>query len=155
MARFDLIDGSSDRFCIYTRDGKRCRARRMAGSELCFFHNPAMATERTAAQKSGGLRNKAAVLPADTPDLALVSPQQVTMLVAATINETRRGEIDPKINTVHLRRRIALTTSNGGGGLSPRRRSGKLLILRLTARGLRRLRLETTRSCRISSSARS
>ncbi len=38
-----------------------------------------------------------------------------------------------------------------GGGLSARRRSGKLLILRLTPRGLRRFRLETTRSCRISS----
>ena len=40
----------------------------------------------------------------------------------------------------------------GGGGLSARRRSGKQLILRLTPRGLRRFRLETTRSCRISSS---
>ncbi|MGO9056964.1 MAG: PAS domain S-box protein, partial [Candidatus Binataceae bacterium] len=51
-------------------------------------------------------------------------------------------------NTVHLSKRIALLISNGGGGGSPRRRSGKLPILRLTARGFRRLRLETTRSCR-------
>ena len=43
-------------------------------------------------------------------------------------------------------------STGGSSGLFVRRRSGKLLILRLTPRGLRRLRLETTRSCRISSS---
>jgi hypothetical protein len=36
-------------------------------------------------------------------------------------------------------------------GLESRRRTGKLLILRLTPRGLRRLRLDTTRSSRSSS----
>jgi hypothetical protein len=55
-------------------------------------------------------------------------------------------------NTVHLRTLMAFLMSTGGGGLFVRRRSGKLLILRLTPRGLRRLRLETTRSWRISSS---
>jgi len=66
-----------------------------------------------------------------------------------------RTPIWARPNTVHLRRRIALAISSGGGGMTPRRRTGKLPILRLTARGLRRLRLETTRSCRISSMARS
>jgi len=37
-------------------------------------------------------------------------------------------------------------------GLEPRRRKGKLLILRLTPRGLRRLRLDIARSSKISSS---
>jgi hypothetical protein len=39
-----------------------------------------------------------------------------------------------------------------GSGLVWRGRSGKLLIFRFTPHGLRRLPLETTRSCRISSS---
>src|ERR1700757_4693349 len=39
-----------------------------------------------------------------------------------------------------------------GRAQSVLRRIGKLLILRLTPRGLRRFRLETTRSCRISAS---
>src|SRR3990170_7290850 len=39
----------------------------------------------------------------------------------------------------------------GVKGVESRRRSGKLVILRLTPRGLRRLRLDTTRSCNISS----
>ena len=55
-------------------------------------------------------------------------------------------------NTVHLMILIDLSMSTGGRGVAWRGRSGKLLILRLTPRGLRRLRLETTRSCRISSS---
>src|SRR5450759_1452822 len=38
-----------------------------------------------------------------------------------------------------------------GIGSEPRRRTGKMLILRLTPRGLRRLRLDTARSSRISS----
>jgi hypothetical protein len=55
-------------------------------------------------------------------------------------------------NTVHLSSLMAFLISIGGSGLFVRRRSGKLLILRLTPRELRRLRLQTTRSCRISSS---
>ena len=51
-----------------------------------------------------------------------------------------------------LRTLTAFLMSTGGSGLFVRRRMGKLLILRLTPRGLRRLRLETTRSWRISSS---
>jgi hypothetical protein len=49
-------------------------------------------------------------------------------------------------NTVHLMILMALRMSILGRGLAWRGRSGKLLILRLTPRGLRRLRLETTRS---------
>src|ERR1035441_1546346 len=49
-------------------------------------------------------------------------------------------------NTVHLMILMALRMSILGRGSTWRGRSGKLLILRLTPRGLRRLRLETTRS---------
>jgi hypothetical protein len=48
-----------------------------------------------------------------------------------------------------LKARVA--SSIGFSWVAVFRRSGKLLILRLTPRGLRRLRLELTRSCRISS----
>ena len=59
------------------------------------------------------------------------------------------------LNTVHFSTLIAFLMSIGGSGLSVRRRNGKLLILRLTPRGLRRLRLEETSSSRISSSTAS
>lgn len=102
MARFDHVtedlSAAGDRFCMYASpDGKKCRARRTARSQYCFFHDPGTAAERRAAQKAGGLKNKAAVLPANTPDLPLASLQDVTRLVAETINQTRRGEIDPKV----------------------------------------------------------
>jgi len=56
------------------------------------------------------------------------------------------------LNTVYLSILTTFSGLIGGNGLLPRGRSGKLLIFRFTPRGLRRLRLETTRSCRISSS---
>jgi hypothetical protein len=55
-------------------------------------------------------------------------------------------------NPVYLIILIAFSGLMGGNGLMPRGRRGKFLIFRFTPRGLRRLRLETTRSCRISSS---
>ena len=55
-------------------------------------------------------------------------------------------------NTVHLRIRIAFLTLIDGRRLSVRRRSGKLLIFRLTQRLLRRCRRDGRRSCSISSS---
>ncbi len=102
MARLDQItEGSSgvgDRFCAYVRpDGKQCGARRTLGSRYCYFHDPSKSVERTAARRAGGLKNKIAVLPANTPDLRLASPQDVAALVAGTINQVRRGEIDPKV----------------------------------------------------------
>src|ERR1700757_4742519 len=60
--------------------------------------------------------------------------------------------IAPKPNTVHLTIWIASARLIGGRARSVLRRIGKLLILRLTPRGLRWFRLETTRSCRISAS---
>ena len=58
-------------------------------------------------------------------------------------------------NTVHFSTLMAFSMLIGGSELCVRRRSGKLLIFRLTPRGFRRLRLEPTRSCRISSSTAS
>src|SRR5438034_7143850 len=72
-----------------------------------------------------------------------------------SMREVGGGFLAAKPNTLHLTIRIALTMSTGLRGLAWRGRSGKLLILRLTPRGLRRPRLEATRSCRISPSTRS
>ena len=61
----------------------------------------------------------------------------------------------PSPNTVHFSTLMAFSMLIGGSELCVRRRSGKLLIFRLTPRGFRRLRLEPTRSCRSSSSTAS
>jgi hypothetical protein len=81
--------------------GGRCRARCIAGSSYCFFHNPEMEAERKAAQSAGGQKNKLAVLPRSTPDAKLRSAEDAIKLLGETINQVRRGEIDPRIgNTV-------------------------------------------------------
>jgi len=58
----------------------------------------------------------------------------------------------PRRNTVHFSTLIAFRMSTDGSRLSVRRLRGKLLILRLTARRLRRWPRGSRRSCRISSS---
>ena len=79
-------------------NGHRCQANAMSGSPFCFFHDPRMATERTEARRAGGQKNKAAVLPTETPDHALTGVQDVVALLGETINQVRRGQIDPKVS---------------------------------------------------------
>lgn len=84
-------------------DGVPCRANAQHDSIYCFFHDPASAKEREAARVNGGKERsrRAAVLPPETPDAKLTSAADVTGLLAETINQVRRGELDPRVaNTV-------------------------------------------------------
>jgi hypothetical protein len=86
--------------CLHVKaDGTPCRAPALAASQYCYFHDPAKAQERTAARRAGGRKRSqpAVVLAPDTPDLALASMADVASLLAVTINQTRRGELDPKV----------------------------------------------------------
>ena len=80
--------------------GVRCRANIRNGSKYCFFHDPHSAPARDAARKAGGIQRsrKAAVLPSDTPDKPLASGADVIGLLGETINQVRRGEVDPRIS---------------------------------------------------------
>jgi hypothetical protein len=81
------------------RDGSRCRANTRHGSEFCFFHDPASALARDAARKAGGIERsrKAAVLPPDTPNKSVTGAADVVDLLAETINQVRRGELDARV----------------------------------------------------------
>jgi hypothetical protein len=80
-------------------DGTRCRANAISRSRFCFFHDPRKAKQRAAARKAGGYKkNKAAALPSDTPDRPLESLADVVSLLGETINQVRRGEIDPRVS---------------------------------------------------------
>jgi hypothetical protein len=84
--------------CKQTKeDGTPCQTNAMAGSDYCFFHDPAKAAEREAAQRAGGSVGKTAVLPPDTPDVPLASVADVIALLGRTVNQVRRGQIDPKV----------------------------------------------------------
>lgn len=84
--------------CEHERpDGTRCKTAALRGRRLCFFHDPSMAKKRKAARSRGGLTatipTRAAVLPADTPDLKLETAADVKKLLAETINQARRGQL--------------------------------------------------------------
>lgn len=79
------------------RDGTGCRAAALPGSHCCFFHSPTHAAARRQAQSLGGRGNRMAALPADAPDVRVEDAADVVKLLSATINQTRRGELDPRV----------------------------------------------------------
>ena len=80
-----------------TADGSSCRAAALPGSGLCFFHDPTKAEDRRTAQSLGGSRNRMKTLDADAPDVKVESCQDVVRLISETINQVRKGQIDPRV----------------------------------------------------------
>jgi hypothetical protein len=94
------------------RNGKACEAAALPGSHFCFFHDPAKAAARRKAQSRGGLANRMATLPADAPDVKVEDGADVVKLLSSTINQVRRGEIDPRVgNSVGYLANIVLTAT--------------------------------------------
>src|SRR5262249_49939466 len=58
-----------------------------------------LAAKREAGRKAGGKSRMRGLLtlPPDTPDLTLQSVADIVVLVGLTLNQTRRGQIDPKV----------------------------------------------------------
>src|SRR5262245_6837407 len=87
------------RQCEHTKpDGMRCRAGALPGSPLCYFHDPARAAQRRQGRRAGGkaATRKAAVLPADKPDLALATGRDAAAALGVIANRVLKGELDPK-----------------------------------------------------------
>jgi hypothetical protein len=80
--------------------GTRCRAHARRGSTFCFFHDPNSAAERHEARINGGRQRsrKATVLPPNTRDKPLTSASDISRLLEETINQVRRGELDPHVS---------------------------------------------------------
>jgi hypothetical protein len=81
------------------KNGERCGADAQIGKSICVFHDPARASDGQRARRAGGVNRTrpAAVLPADTPDHPLATPKDVSGLLAQSINQVRRGQLDPKV----------------------------------------------------------
>lgn len=80
-----------------TNAGSQCQAATIDHSSFCFFHDPSYAEERRRAQSSGGRNGVAKTLPASTADMDIRSMEGVTALLCETINQVRRGDVDPRI----------------------------------------------------------
>jgi len=78
--------------------GERCRAHARTNDRFCFFHSAATSADRGRARRAGGASSRsAAVLPGDTHDLPLHDVGDVCALLAESINQVRRGQIDPRV----------------------------------------------------------
>ena len=62
---------------------------------LCYFHDPTKESQREDASRSGGQARAARVLP-DAPMMRLASSSDVAVLLGKTINQVRRGQLDPR-----------------------------------------------------------
>lgn len=81
------------------KNGERCGADVQTGRSLCVFHDPARAADGQRARRAGGVNRsqRAVVLPEDTPEHPLSGPKDVADLLAHSINQLRRGQLDLRI----------------------------------------------------------
>jgi hypothetical protein len=78
-------------------DGSGCQAAALPESEFCFFHDPTKADERRAAQSRGGSQNKLKTLADTLPDVKIADCEDVVEILSETINQVRKGQIDPRV----------------------------------------------------------
>ena len=80
------------------KDGTRCNANAQATNGLCVFHDPDKTEDGRRARRTGGInRNKLAVLSLETPDNPLGNTNDVSVLLGESINQVRRGQLDPRV----------------------------------------------------------
>lgn len=79
------------------QSGQRCKARPLRNGRYCFWHDPSKATARKEAGRTGGQRGRARTLPSETADFTVSDAASIVELLSRTVNQTLRGEIDPKV----------------------------------------------------------
>jgi hypothetical protein len=89
----------ADKCHFRKKNGTRCGANAQPANGLCIFHDPAKASEGRRARRAGGIARSraAAVLPSGTPDHPLGNTQEVSTFLADSINQLRRGQLDPRV----------------------------------------------------------
>jgi hypothetical protein len=84
--------------CIARKpDGTNCKSSALPGSNFCFFHDPTKAAERREAQALGGRQNRIKTLDATAPDVKIEDCGDVVALISETINQLRKGMVDPRV----------------------------------------------------------
>jgi hypothetical protein len=66
---------------------------------FCAFHDPELASRRAAGRRAGGRKRArgVVVLPMDGADLPLRNIGDVVELLAASVNQVRKGQLDAKV----------------------------------------------------------
>ena len=91
------LDSDNPRCEGFKPDGTRCSVPALPGSKFCVFHDPERAEQRRAAQSRGGKANRIKTLGPDAPDLKVQDSQDVKELLSQTIDQVRKGQIDPRV----------------------------------------------------------
>jgi hypothetical protein len=78
-------------------DRSHCQASALPGADFCFFHDPAKAEERRESQALGGRQNRIKTLGATGSDVKVEDCGDVVALLSQTINQVRKGMIDPRV----------------------------------------------------------
>lgn len=95
--------------------GTRCQAAAIPGSDFCFFHDPGRANERRDAQAQGGRHGRMTTLDDADADIAVATSRDIVTLMSATINQVRKGQLDPRIaNAVGYLATVALKAIDQG-----------------------------------------
>jgi hypothetical protein len=104
------------------KSGLRCRSGAMSGFEKCFFHSkdPNHVKLRLAGRKQGGIKVQAhnrLHLARRTADIsAITSCEELRAVIAETISQVRRGEIEPRIgNTIGYLLSVAMVSLQQSG----------------------------------------
>lgn len=96
-------------------DGERCQAAALFDSAFCFFHDPDTTSERQEASARGGYNGRIRVLPENCPNAEVQSAADIVRLLGETINQVRKGDLDPRIaNAVGYLANVALRAIEGG-----------------------------------------
>ncbi len=87
--------------CLGTnRNGDRCGSPALADDNMCFWHSRTISEDqrKEAARKGALVANHGrTVLPPDTPDVRLDSPEAAIQLLQENVSRTQRGELDIKV----------------------------------------------------------
>jgi len=81
------------------KNGKSCGADAQIGKDLCVFHDPAKAEDGHRARRAGGInrsQSKTRLQP-QTSDIPLRTTRDVSRLLAESINQLRRGQLDARV----------------------------------------------------------
>jgi hypothetical protein len=81
------------------KNGARCTADSQLGKDDCVFHDPARIKDGHRARRAGGINRSrsSGVLPLDAPDHPLAKSADISVLLADSINQLLRGQLDPRV----------------------------------------------------------
>jgi hypothetical protein len=81
-----------------TQDDQPCQSPVLAGSEFCYFHDPASGKQRREAQSKGGRnRLRLEAIPAPPCEVDLTDPGKITDMLNLVANRLVNGQMEPKV----------------------------------------------------------